>query len=89
MSTSKTAIVLPIYVSNEDRFRNFEFVIRRMSINTPNSHIYVIEQKNNLTLVESEVLKYKNITHIKVDFGEVFNKSKLINYISRSIRSQR
>lgn len=85
MSASKTAIVLPIYVSNVDRFKNFQFVISRLSINTPNSHIYVIEQKNNLKLVESEVLKYKNITHIKVDLGGVFNKSKLINCISKSI----
>ena len=85
MSKSKIAIILPIYASNEYRIRNFEFVIRRLSINTPNSHIYVIEQANNLKLIDSEVFKYKNITHIKVDLGEVFNKSKLINYISHSI----
>jgi hypothetical protein len=75
------SIIIPIFSLEKDRLTNFLFVCKELSRLKNKINIIVAEQlSNNAESKIVEYLKiYPHINHIKLQIGDVFNKSILIN----------
>jgi hypothetical protein len=74
------AVIIPIYKLSDYRFDNFCFIIKQFYGLLHLCDVYVVEQVSNSSSVQVFLQKYPKIKYLSLGVGDVFNKSKLINY---------
>lgn len=77
---SSVAVIIPVYNLSGYRFDNFCFIIKQFYELLHLCDVYVVEQVSNFSSVQVFLQKYPKIKYLSLDAGDVFNKSKLINY---------
>jgi len=77
----KISIIIPIFSLEKERLTNFLFICKELGTIKNKVEIFVAEQLS--TTSESKLVEYlkiyPHINHIKIQIGDVFNKSILIN----------
>jgi len=75
----KITVVVPVFCPKEDRLLNFLFNIKHLNTISDRCEIIVSEQSHPDSVIVDFLKIYPNITHLRFDLGDVFNKSILIN----------
>ena len=82
------SILVPIFDLKSERLRNFIFVLNNLIKQISDSPIYVFEQNSDNNLKDEIIEKFKrNIIYRKYNFGNVFNKSKIINKLIEQVNT--